>query len=307
MLDKTNQKRLMVQYLYGELSAEERAQFEDSYLKDTGVFHELVALENEMVDRYVLGGISGAEQEKFERAFLADPARHQAVEIARSLLTYSAAEENVLSHMSTPVGKAGYRSTVFRIGGIQVAAVAVFLVMLGGILWLVSSNHRLAKQLAAFQSEQATADQDRQAKQALQQEVVSLQSELQQRDSAIQEMVQLHARDTVSFNLGPGLIRGSNEMPTLAIPARTSYVSLHVTIEHDLHLHYSLSVRTVEGDLVWRSDNLQGRFIDDANYEVISTLPSRLFHKGDYVVRVSAGNEDPLQALAGYSFHVIRR
>src|SRR5581483_3849889 len=114
MLDKADQKRLMVQYLYGELPSEEAAEFEDSYLKDTAVFHELVALENEMVDRYVLGEIAGDEQEKFERAFLADPSRRQTVEIARSLLTYSAAEENVLSRMSPPVGKTDYRSSIFR-------------------------------------------------------------------------------------------------------------------------------------------------------------------------------------------------
>jgi hypothetical protein len=304
MIERADQKRLMVQYLFGELSAEERAGFEDSYLKDSDVFQELVALENELVDRYVLGELSSVEQEKFERAFLTDPARRQNVETARSLLTYAAAEENALSRMSPPVSEKGRRSGIFRVWGIQVAAAAVVLVMAGGILWLVLSNRRLEKELAAFQRDQATATRD---KQALQQQVAGLQSDLQQRDHAIQQMAQLHDRDTVSFNLGPGLIRGSNEMPTLVIPARASYVSLHVIIEHDSHPHYSLSVRTVEGDLLWRSDNLRGRSIADANKEIIATLPSRLFQKGDYVVRVSAGDEDPLQALAGYSFHVVRR
>ena len=307
MIEKADQKRLMIQYLFGELSAEERAEFEDSYLKDSNVFHELVDLENELVDRYVLGKLSGAEQEKFERAFLADPARRQTVEIARSLLTYSAAEEDVQSRKSPPVGEQRLQSGIFRVWGIQVAAAAVFLVMVGGILWLVLNNRRLEKELAAFQRDQATAAQDRQAKQALQQQVAGLQSDLRQRDGAIQQMAQLHDHDTVSFSLGQGLVRGSNEMATLVIPARASYVTLHVLIEQDSHPLYSLSFRTVEGSLVWRSDNLQGRSVNDGDKELVVTLPSRLFKKGDYVVRVSAGDEDPLHALSGYSFHVIKR
>jgi anti-sigma-K factor RskA len=307
MLDKADQKRLMVQYLFGELSADERAEFEDSYLKDGDIFQELVACENEMIDRYVLGEISGAEREKFERTFLNDPARRQMVETARSLLAYSAAEENVLSRPSLPVSEKGYRSGIFRVWGIQVAAAAVFLAMIGGILWLASSNRRLENELATLRREQATAAQDRQEKQALQQQVASLQSELQQRDSAIQQMAQLHDHDTVSFSLGPGLVRGSNEMARLVIPARASYVSLQVFIEHDSHPRYTLSLRTAEGGLVWRSDELPGRLVNGGNKEIVVTLPVRLLQNGDYVVRVSAGDEDPLHALAGYSFHVIRR
>jgi hypothetical protein len=307
MIDKADQQPRMLQYLLGELPAGERAEFEAAYLADSDIFHDLVALENELIDRYVLGELSGAEQEKFKRAFLADPVRRQTVEIARSLLAYSATQENVLSRTSPPIEVKGYRSGILRVWGVQVAAAAVLLVMIGGMLWLVLNNRRLEKELATFQREQATVAQDRQAKQALQQQVTSLQTELQQRDRALQQMAQLYDHDTISFSLGPGLFRGSNEMARLVIPRRASYVSLHVFIERDSHPHYSLSLRTVEGGLVWWSDNLQGRPVNDGNKEIIVTLPGRLLRNGDYVVRVNVGDEDPLHALAGYSFHVIRR
>lgn len=304
MTDKADQQARMLQYLLGALPSSERAELEAEYLTDTDLFHDLVALENELIDRYILGELSRAEQEKFEHAFLSDPARRQTVEIARSLLAYSAAGENVLSRTSPLVGESGHRSGIFRGWGVQVVGAAVFLVMTCGILWLVLNNHRLERELATLRQEHATATQ---ATQALQQQVASLLADLQQRDSAIRQMAQLHDHDTASFSLGPGLIRGGNEAARLVIPARVSYVSLRVVIEDDSHARYSLSLRTVEGGLVWRSDDLRGRPIHDGNKEIVVTLPRSLLQNGDYVVRVSAGADDPLHALAGYSFHVTRR
>src|SRR5579864_1164473 len=139
MLDKAGQKRRMVQYLFGELSADERAEFEDSYLKDSEVFQDLVEMENEMIDRYILGELPEAERERFERSFPSNPARRDMVETARSLLAYSAASENAMQPR-TPERSA---HPWYRGRGFQFAAATVLLGLIGGILWLAVTNHRL--------------------------------------------------------------------------------------------------------------------------------------------------------------------
>src|SRR5262245_30411487 len=132
MMDQANQKRLMVQYLYGELSPDERAGFEDLYLKDSGVFQEIVALEYEIVDQYILGELSQGERKRFESSFLANPARRDAVETARSLLAYSAAAENITSSRAFGLRrKVRYSSRVMQI------AAALFLAMVGLTSWLI--------------------------------------------------------------------------------------------------------------------------------------------------------------------------
>lgn len=299
MLNKTDQKRRMVQYLFGELSADERAEFEDSYLKDSQVFQELVALENEMIDRYVLGELPQPERQRFEHSFTNNPARREMVETARSLLAYSAASENAMQP-ETPE-----RATVpwHRTWGFQFAAAAVFLVMISSIFWLVLANRRLENELENLRREQAATAEDRLA---LKQQLDSLRAQLEQRDAAIQQMAQLQDHDTVSFNLGPGVSRGNGELPNFIVPAHVSSVSLHMILEHDSHSRYVLSVRTADGRLIWRKDNVEGKSTRGQNKEITVTLPSRLLKTGDYVVRISAGNEDPLHALAGYSFHVAR-
>ncbi|HEY5028613.1 MAG TPA: hypothetical protein VIK39_09415 [Candidatus Angelobacter sp.] len=307
MIGKAGQKRLMVQYLFGELSASERAEVEDSYLKDGDVFQELVSLENEIVDRYVLDKLSAPERQRFERSFLTNPARREMVQTAKSLLSYSAAAENAML-LSTPEPRREWwrLSREFRIWGAQFGAAAAFLIVIAGMFWLLLINRRLADELENLQGKEAAAVQDRRA---LQEQVQSLRADLSQRDSAIRQIVQSPAydRNTISFTLGRGLSRGSSQMGNLVIPAHASSVSLHMIIGRDPHPHYNVSVTTPDGRSVWSRGNVKGQPTYDRNKEIAVALPSRLLQEGDYVVRVSAGNTDAGQDLAGYAFHVIRR
>lgn len=299
MIDKAGQKRLMVQYLLGELPADERAEFEDVYLKDTDVFQELVALENEMIDEYILGELSEGQREKFERSFLANPSRRETVETARSLLAYSAAAENAVSSIAIEPR----RKRLYGRGMAQLATAVIFLIMLGGISWLILNNRRMASDLEKLQRERSAAIQD---KKALQQQLDSQRADLQQHDRTIEQISQLPS-GTVPFTLGPGISRGDGEPTTLIIPPRAAYVLLRVFLQDDSHSSYSFSIRTVEGDLVWRQSELEGTVKLGHSREVAAIVPSRLLKTGDYVLRVSAGSEDILHTLAGYSFHVTFR
>ncbi|HEY6252680.1 MAG TPA: hypothetical protein VI685_22210 [Candidatus Angelobacter sp.] len=301
MIDKAAQRPLMLRYLLGELPPDECAQFEDTYLKDSDVFQEVVALENELIDQYVLGELIPAERERFERSLPGKPARREAVETARTLLSYSAASEGA-TLSRTPESVQGRRAS----WGVQVAAAAVFIAMIGGISWLAFTNHRLQNELIELQRRQSVSASD---KQTLQRQIENLRADLQQRDTAIQQMAQLPPpdRDTVSLSLGPGMSRANGELPSLVIPASAAYVALYMVLEADSHRRYSVSVKTVDGDLVWRKNNIEGRSVSGSNKEIVVKMPSRLLQIGDYVVRVSAGSENVSQDLAGYSFHVTRR
>jgi hypothetical protein len=172
--------------------------------------------------------------------------------------------------------------------------------------WLALTNQRLANELEELQRGKEIAVQENQA---LRERVESLRADLEQRDRSLQQIAELppYDRGTVSLALQPGLSRGSNEMPSLVIPARASLVSLHMILGRDPHLHYNVSVTTPDGRLVWNRGSIKSQPTHDRNNEIAITLPSRLLQEGDYVVRVSAGNTDVGQDLAGYVFHVIRR
>src|SRR5579859_6540169 len=306
MLDKAEQHRLMTRYLFGEVSEEERAEFEDKYLKDSDVFQELIGLENEMIDRYVLGELPPPERDRFERSFLTHPERRETVEIARSLLAHSASAENVSSQVDshTRAERLGFtgKPAAWRM---QVAAAAIFFLMTAGIFGLLMVNRRLGNELEKLRTEQAGTAHDREA---LRQQVESLQADLQKRDSAMQQLAELqNDRNMVSFTLGGELPRGNNEPTKLIIPASVSSVALHLTMTRDPRSHYNLSVKTAGGNLVWRGQNIQSLIIDSRSQEIALVLPVHLFHNGDYVIRVTTGREDVFENVAGFTFRVVKR
>lgn len=305
MIDKAEQQRLMTRYLFGEVSEEERAEFEDTYLKNSDVFQELIGLENEIIDRYVLGELPQPDRERFERSFLTHPERRETVEIARSLLAHSASAENVSSHVDSHSRgeRLGFTSkpAAWRM---QVAAAAVFLLMTTGIFALLIVNRRLGNEVERLRTEQAATAHDREA---LQQQMESLQADLQKRDSAIEQLAELqNDRNMVSFTLGGEVPRGNNEPAKLIIPASVSFVSLHLTMARDPRSHYNLSVKTAGGNLVWRGQNIQSRTMDGGSQEIALVLPAHLFQNGDYVIRVTTGREDVFDNVAGFTFRVVK-
>jgi anti-sigma-K factor RskA len=306
MMDKADQKRLMLEYLFGELPADKRSTFEDTYLKDSDVFQELVSLENEIVDGYVLNKLSVPERQRFERSLLTNPARREMVQTARSLLSYSAsAESEILLSTSGPT-RAWWRTIRdFRISRAQFGVAAAFLIIIAGAFSLLLINRKLANELEKVRSEEATAVQQRNA---LQEQVQSLRADLSRRDHDVQQIAELpsYDRGTVSFTLDPGLSRGNSELAKLVIPAHASSVRLRMIVDLDPDSSSNVSVETPDGTVVWSQANIKGRATSDRNQEIAVTLPSRVLKEGDYVARVRMrGNAD--QDLAGYAFHVVRR
>jgi hypothetical protein len=305
MIDNAKQRDFMTRYLFGEVSAEERAEYEDRYLSDGDVFQELVALENEMIDRYILGDLSPSDRKRFEHSFLSHPERRETVEIARSLLAHSASTESMASRLTTNVKDVpslpGTRATAWAM---QIAVAVVFLMMTAGVAALLISNRTLRNDVQRLQAEQTRVVRENDA---LQRKVEELSADAQKSDQAIQQLAELQRDQTVFFTLLGDATRAPDKPSELIIPGGVSAVSLRLIMARDAHARYSVSVKTAEGDLVWRGNNIGSRPIANGGQEIAITLPSRLFPTGDYVIRITTGNEDALDNVAGFSFRAIRR
>src|SRR5262245_54260781 len=72
-------------YLLDELPEEDREAFEDEYFGDEQVYDELLAAEDDLIDRYCEGGLSAEQQQRFEERYLASAEGRERVEFARAL------------------------------------------------------------------------------------------------------------------------------------------------------------------------------------------------------------------------------
>ena len=80
-----NQK-IIKQFLFGEMSEENRFDFEGRFLTDSNLFDEIKVVEDELIEKYVRGWMNSAESSKFEKHFLTTTKRRERVEFSRQFI-----------------------------------------------------------------------------------------------------------------------------------------------------------------------------------------------------------------------------
>lgn len=90
MKQKPDNQQLLLRYLLGELSDDEQTRLEVSYMADDGLFEELLAAEDGLIDSYAQNEFSEHERKRIEKHFLRLPTRGEKVKFIRMLMQYSA-------------------------------------------------------------------------------------------------------------------------------------------------------------------------------------------------------------------------
>jgi anti-sigma factor RsiW len=88
--DQTNDL-MITAYLLGELSEGEQEKLEARYFADDALFEQLLAIEDELIDRYARGQMTDTERQRLERHFMKSPARRKRVRFAEALLRHVSA------------------------------------------------------------------------------------------------------------------------------------------------------------------------------------------------------------------------
>lgn len=84
---KISQNEELRQYLFEELPEEERNAFEARFFEDTDLFHELIELENDLIDSFARGMLKGNDLTRFEKSLVTMPERRERVANARAIQT----------------------------------------------------------------------------------------------------------------------------------------------------------------------------------------------------------------------------
>ena len=126
------------QYLLGQLTGEERMQFEQRLFTDDGLLELLHADEDELLDESLAGELSKNEARLFENHFLISAERQQKLRFARALKRYTSEHQPISGPWST-------RSWTFW----ATAAVAA-LVLISGIAWLLRPLEEAPRKFVAL-------------------------------------------------------------------------------------------------------------------------------------------------------------
>lgn len=83
---KSDNKKIIEAFLFGEMTAKERSEFEDRFAADADLFEEIKAFENDLIEKYVRGWMDPDSRARFENSFLTTKKRRERIEFARNLV-----------------------------------------------------------------------------------------------------------------------------------------------------------------------------------------------------------------------------
>jgi hypothetical protein len=157
-------EKLVVQYLLGELSEEQRVQLEDQAFQDEQSMQSILDVEADLIDEYVRDEFPVSKRKEFEKFFLASPERRRKVEFARALASVNAEDETVAAvQVATTVvrepGLPAFIRGLSPAGALAFAAAALIVVVGAGLL--IKESIRLRAELGQLRSERQAQETHR--------------------------------------------------------------------------------------------------------------------------------------------------
>ncbi|MBZ5524222.1 MAG: hypothetical protein LAP21_18460 [Acidobacteriia bacterium] len=302
---------LLVRYILGAASPEERNEVEARYLANTGLFEELVALESDLIDAYARGRLSEADRGRFEKHFLVTEERRQRVAFAEALLKHVAAEGEGSAVKASespeflPPGAALKQwSTTMQLG-----LAALFLAMATWSIWVTIQNVRLRRDIDQLQAGSAKLQEKARL---LQQQIEALnRTNIPGGEGVGQEQAGKNRPESSSqlavLTLHAGIYRSSGAQNKLILFPGTRFVRLRLALEQNDSPAFGASIETVDGTVVWQAKGLTVKAgQDETIVDVI--LPAKLLLSGDYIVNLTAETAGGHTEIVNtYIFQVSRR
>jgi len=153
--------RLLIRYLLGDLGEEEKEKIEERYASDDSFYFKLLATEDELIDAYVLGQISADDRARFEQAYLGNPYRLKKVESNKIFLELVTKKLAPPPWYQRPI-EFVQRALTAQYVSFKYAVAALLLIGVFGALfgWLFLERMRLRNELA--QANQKQSEYERQ-------------------------------------------------------------------------------------------------------------------------------------------------
>ncbi len=333
MVSEVIDEKQMERYLLGLLPEDKASWLEERGLADYDFFERLLVVENRLIDDYLAGQLSSPDRAQFEQHFLSSPKRRERVEFARTFLR-SMSQSAAVAAAPVPGTIAvvaeetswpeRWRSFFgFNNLGFGLVAAAMLLVAFAG--WSFWETRRVREELAQIKRERADLQQrgqDLQARLNSQQgQTEELRKELERGHAELERLKAEEARlQPSSFTTIAAIIlrppklrdRSPGQAPQLAINANTSSARLTIVVDKELIgtiLESYPNVRaelSSDGKIHWSQEGLKPRRVK-AGQAFVVTLPAERLSAGSYQMRLVVSGPSGEMVIATYPFKVEKK
>jgi len=273
-----SEKRLLADYLLGNLSEQQMAEVEDRAFAEKDYMTALQSAEADLIDAWVNGELVDADRRKFEHRFLASPQRRRKVEFARTLAQLS--NEHVAS--ATPHQRPVW-SWRFSM---QLAGAFALAVSIASTTFLFMENRSMQSRSNEWET---------QAKNLSRQ---------------LTEAQARRAADTTPaavLTLLPGVSRSQAEPRELVLQLSAPLARIEIQLEEmDDYPRYRAELRTKRGEEILTLSNLRSRR-SAGGFTVTMDVPASILPAGDYELKLSGEAQgSSLHEVGYYDFRVKR-
>jgi hypothetical protein len=322
LLGKVEADARLTRYLLGAVSETEREKIEAEYLVDEEVFEQILIAEDELVDAYARGELSDQERKQFETNFLTSSRGRDRVHFSQALAG-AVSDSRPVTPVVPPSPSPSFFAALWAglTPKVRVAGIAFAVLLVTAFSWLLVERMRMRTELQELRAERARLTEQSKELQRVADAERARSAELAAQVQAERgpEPVTTEqpsnfppkrpSEDIVAFNISPGSVRGSGGT-SLAVPRGARFIRLTLSLERpSLHQAYAAAIETADGNTVWRNESFGFRPNTTALDRIsLPAISATAVPPGDYILflrgKVADGSFEP---VANYSFRVSRK
>ena len=328
-------------FLFGEMSEEERFEFEERFITEPELFEQIRLAEDELIENYVREWMKPAERSKFEREFLTTEIRRERVEFSRQMLDKVAElkeEIPVVKKNEAVSSETSIRDRLIAFFSFPKFAAATAFTILLAIFgsWFVYQNFRsLEKDFAdkgnsnistIITPTPAISPQDDEIEKNVNESRNFADNSSDQTNAPTNSPEKTPKptpkKPNVNTNETPkptrtpiqrnaptpvlalfaGTMRSGGKNSVLNIPPNAKSATLQLNLEASDYKTYQARLTDANGNTVFQRANLKARGL-----KINFNVPAQNLKRGDYIIRLSGKNDSGEdESVADFQFRVNR-
>jgi hypothetical protein len=323
---QTNHEKGLRGYLLGELPLEEQRLLEERLFADDNSFQQLLFIEEELIDDYLSGELSAHERARFENHFLAAPERQRDLSFAKALRKY-AATAAAASKQSPDSSSWVSRLRAFlaaRKPALAFSFALILALLVVGGFWLVrraQKEERASLQPQPSETQSPPSDmvqkpikpdnQTTDVNQVENHNQANLPAEIpvinRPQNSKAPTNSSQPKPSAFKIVLASGLVRGDGGAKIEKVPRGTTTARLEIEVDPAAgdYQSYSVVLQTASGEKILSGSGLPARAASGGK-TVVWEIPAKLLKREDYYLKLSGRNAaGQFEPAGAYSFRVI--
>ena len=334
---KSENEKLIREFLLDELPEQQRFEFEERFITDASLFEQIKIVEDGLIEKYIRGWMNSAERLKFEKNFLTTEKRRGRVEFSRQFINeiQNISAGNVI--VKTTDEAVSNESVWQKFAGIfltpKIAAAAAFAVLIAifGSWFLYQKSNSEKTEIAQKKTTETptpiqtptpevsvietpnepednqneTVENETDADNSLIKEIP------QQSPKVTEQIIQKNTtpKPTPEIKTSPpnpvlalfaGTMRSEGKNNVLNLPENAKSATLQLNLETVDYKVYQSNLTDADGNVIFRRDNLKAK-----KSKINLFIPAENLLKGDYIIKLFGKNDaGENESVADFQFRI---